>query len=90
VNVVRLTPGTRVRIEQTILYRDRRWSRESVGVVRAVRREPTGSWFAHGKHGRLWLCRIDLQKDDGEWTKIILDDHTRVTILPSDHETTVA
>ncbi|MFH0983352.1 MAG: hypothetical protein V2A79_17675 [Planctomycetota bacterium] len=78
-----VTPGMRVRIEQTILCRDRVWIHELVGMVQAVKREPTGSWYAHGRNGRLWLDRIELRKHDGELTKVCLDDRTRITLLPS-------
>lgn len=76
-----LKPGTRVRIAQTMHYRDRAWSTEVEGVVRAVRSEPTGSWHAHGKDGKLWLYRLELQKDDGELTKLVIDQDSRITVL---------
>ena len=76
-----IRPGSRVRIEQTIHYRDRSWSSTVVGTVREVRREATGSWFVHAPHGRLCLWRIELQKDDGELTRVVVDDATWITSL---------
>jgi hypothetical protein len=77
-----ISPGSRVRIEQTIQYRDRSWSSAVIGTVRGVRREATGSWFVHAPHGRLCLWRIELQKDDGELTRVVVDDATRITSVP--------
>ena len=76
-----LAPGTRVRVTQTIEQRNGDITTEVEGVVKSFRAEPTGSWFAHGKDDKLWLRRLDLQKDDGELTKLVLDERTRITIL---------
>ena len=81
-NLEAIRLGSKLRIEQTIRYRNRSWSSTLVGTVRGVRREPTGSWFAHAPRGRLWLWRIELQKDDGEVTRVVVDDETRITRLP--------
>ncbi len=42
---------------------------------------PTGSWFAHGKHDKLWLKRLVLRKVDGEETLLIVDDSTQIAKL---------
>lgn len=76
-----VSPGTRVRIEQTIEYRDRTVQTTTEGIVLHHHREATGSWYAHGKNDKLWLDTIRLQKDDGEMTNIILDRNARVIIL---------
>lgn len=77
----RLRPGDRIRVTQTIRGRDRAWTAPVEGVVEACRREPTGSWFAHGHNARFWLIRVRLKKNDGEVTSLILDQHTRVEVL---------
>lgn len=76
-----LRPGQRVRVQQTIERRDRDWHVAVEGVVREVTREPTGSWYAHGQDGRVWLQRLVLRKDDGELTSLVLDGHTRIELL---------
>ena len=47
----------------------------------SVEPQPTGAWFAHGKDDKYWLVRIQLQKDDGGISLLILDQHTRITVL---------
>lgn len=74
-------PGQRVRIVQRIDRRGGDWSTTVEGVIRAIEPKATGSWFAHGKNDRYWLLRIELEKDDGEITSLILDTHTEVTLL---------
>ncbi len=76
-------PGQRVRISQEIDRREGNWRTEVVGVVQFVRPEKTGSWFAHSKDGRLWLLRVQLQKDDGELTTLSVDSLTTVEVLDS-------
>jgi hypothetical protein len=76
-----LAPGVKVRVEQSIALRDRVWQHAVEGVVSKVWHEPTGSWYAHGKDGRLWLARIEIAKADGELTLISLDDRSRVIVL---------
>jgi len=76
-----LAPGTRVRITQVLVSRDRVWQTRVEGEVLAHRYEPTGSWFAHGKDDRLWLERIRLRKADGETTVVSLDQNSVVEVL---------
>lgn len=80
-----IPPGTRVQVVQTIRWRDRLWQREVVGTVVSCSRQPTGSWLAHGEDGRLWLQRLQLRKDDGEVTDLVLDENSSVILLnPTD------
>ena len=37
-----------------------------------ARQAETGSWFAHSRNDRLWLDRLEIQKDDGEITTLNL------------------
>ncbi|HUW81439.1 MAG TPA: hypothetical protein VMZ31_01435 [Phycisphaerae bacterium] len=71
-------PGERVKVVQTIRWRDASWHTELEGVVEGVNRQPTGSWFAHGQDGRLWLRRVQIRKDDGELVDLVLDESSRV------------
>ena len=74
-------PGQRVRIIQEIDRREGAWRSEVVGTIRSIGQEKTGSWYAHGKDGRLWLLRIHLEKDDGELTTLSADPLTKVELL---------
>jgi type 1 glutamine amidotransferase len=76
-----LKPGQRVRVVQEIDRREGNWQHEVVGKVVWARPEPTGSWFAHGKNDKLWLGRVRLEKEDGELTTIVVDQHTRLELL---------
>ena len=76
-----LKPGQRVRIIQEIVRREGNWQRELVGKVVWAKSEPTGSWFAHGKNDKLWLRRLRVEKENGELTTIVVDQHTRLEVL---------
>ncbi len=69
-------PGTPVRIKQVLERRGDSYETEVIGVVEAWEDQPTGSWYAHGKNGRLWLKRLRLRKADGEVTSLVIDDRT--------------
>ncbi len=74
-------PGMRVAVTQRIEGREVSWDTEVVGTILSAEPMPTGAWFAHGKNDKLWLLRIDLQKDDGEISRLTLDRNTRLTVL---------
>jgi hypothetical protein len=76
-----LQPGQRVRIRQTIDRREGDWHAAVTGVVRRIDVSPTVSWFAHGKDGRLWLRRVELQKPDGELSTLNVDTHSEIELL---------
>lgn len=51
------------------------------GVVVSAGQSKTGSWFAHGKDGKLWVDRLVLRKDDGEIATLNLDRYSCVELL---------
>ena len=60
-------PGTRVRVTQQIANaHDDAWSNTIEGKVLRYRQAKTGSWFAHAKDDRLWLDRLEIERDTGE------------------------
>lgn len=80
-----LQPGTRVRVRQTLVVADRPdpWGPTIEGTVVAATPDTTGSWYAHGKHCKLWLLRLRVRKDDGEMTDLVIDRGSEVEILGS-------
>lgn len=76
-----LKPSQTVRIVQTVHTREGQWQTSVEGKIESIASRPTGSWFAHGKNDKLWLKRLRLQKDDGEFVDLVLDDDSVVTIL---------
>jgi len=78
-----IEPGQRVRITQQIVMGKQTPTAEVEGVVLAVGQQKTGSWFAHSKDHKLWLDRVQLQKDDGEVAFCNLDQNSRVEIIKS-------
>ncbi len=74
-------PGVRVKFTQRVESRVDAWDTEVIGTVLATEPMPTGSWFAHGKNDKLWLLRIEIQKDDGEISRLTLDRNTRIEVL---------
>lgn len=78
-----LRPGVRVRVEQRIEARDGGWATAVEGEVLSYGPERSGSWFAGGRNGVVWLNRLRLRKPDGEITALNVDQNTVVTILPA-------
>jgi hypothetical protein len=79
--VADVKPGARVRVTQSIERRGETWETEVEGILLSAEPQPTGSWFAHGRDDKYWLLRIELQKDDGEISRLTLDRSTRITVL---------
>ena len=80
--IEQLAPGARVRVHQRIRQQDR-WLELAVdGEVVSIGRRPTGSWYVHGKRGRLWLDRITIRKADGEESELVIDERTEIEVLP--------
>jgi hypothetical protein len=77
----RLSPGTRVRVTQTMIHQGGQYQTAVEGEVLRVRRDPTGSWFAHGRRVKLWLDRITLRHDDGELSDLVVDERTQIEVL---------
>jgi hypothetical protein len=77
----RYQPGTLVRVTQQIPRRLDTYTVTVTGRVVRQERQNTGSWFARNKHGRVWLDRLLIQKDDGEISILNLDEYTVVEIL---------
>ncbi len=75
------TPGTRVRVTQQIPMGTRAKTTSFEGVVVQFTQEKTGSWFAHSKDDKLWLDRLEIEKDDGEHVVCNLDHYSRIEIL---------
>jgi hypothetical protein len=75
------TPGTRVRVTQQIPMGTRAQTISVEGVVVRFSQEKTGSWYAHSKDDKLWLDRLEIEKDDGEHVVCNLDQYSRVEVL---------
>jgi hypothetical protein len=73
--------GMRVRVSQQIPRESSTLTTSVEGVVRRFGQQKTGSWFAHSKDDKLWMDRLELQKDDGEIVVCNLDELTRVEIV---------
>jgi len=76
-----IKPGARVRVHHQIRQQDRWLDLAVEGEVVLFSRRPTGSWFVHGKTGRLWLDRIVIRKADGEESELAIDEQTRIELL---------
>ncbi|MEE9296948.1 MAG: hypothetical protein V3W34_18545 [Phycisphaerae bacterium] len=80
-NATDVRPGMKIRVTQRIERRRGPWDTQTVGTILSAEPKATGSWFAHGKNGKYWLVRLELQKDDGEITTLTLDRNTRIMVL---------
>lgn len=74
-------PGDRIRVTQQLPQRDQTWTTAVEGEVIRYRQAKTGSWFAHGRHDRLWLDRLEVRLDDGEITTLNLDQYSVIETL---------
>lgn len=74
----RLPKGTPILVVQRIHQTDPSWEARTAGVVDSWEDEPTGSWYAHGRNGKLWISRLRLRKVDGELTTLTIDEQTRI------------
>ena len=77
-------PGKRVRVTQQVPRRDGAWTESIEGVITRFQQEKTGSWYAHSKDDKLWLDRLELRLDDGEYTILNLDQYTSIEELTTD------
>ncbi len=84
--IAEVRPSQLVRVLQMISTRDGVWRTEVQGRVVSCSHDPTGSWFAHSKNGRLWLKRLRIQKADAEIVDLILDEASVVTVLSEDEK----
>jgi hypothetical protein len=76
-----LKVGQRVRIHHTIDRREGDWRCAVEGVVQAIEKKTTGSWYAHSKDNKWWLMRVQLQKDGGEISSINIDSLAEIELL---------
>lgn len=74
-------PGQRVRITQRTPRQSGAMEIAFEGTVVRAGSGKTGSWFAHGKDGKVWLDRLELKRDDGEMVVCNLDQYSRVEVL---------
>ena len=73
--------GRRVRVTQQIPHGTGTFTSVVEGTVVAHGKGKTGSWFAHTADGKVWLDRLELRKDDGEFVVCNLDRMSRVEPL---------
>jgi hypothetical protein len=71
-------PGQRVRVTQQIPRQSGSQAVTVEGTIVAFETSKTGSWYAHSKDHKLWLERLELQKDDGERVLLNLDQYSRI------------
>jgi hypothetical protein len=76
-------PGQRVRITQQIPFGQRTLTTMVEGVILRSGQQKTGSWFAHSRDNKVWMDRLEIQKDDGELVTINLDQYSAVEVLDS-------
>ena len=70
-----------MRVSQQIPRQSTTWTTSVEGVVRRFGQQKTGSWFAHSRDEKLWIDRLELEKDDGEIVVCNLDELSRVEII---------
>ncbi len=80
--------GAVVEVLQQIPQRDDVWSTRATGTIVNMAQDKTGSWFAHAKDDKLWLDRLTLQTDDGEFVDLVLDQYSHINVIqeaPGEH-----
>ena len=84
---VTYAPGTRVRVTQQIPQRDDAYATTVEGTVLRQERQGSGSWYDRNYHGKVWLDRLIITKDDGEMSILNLDKYSRVEVLSGPNPT---
>ena len=79
-----LAPGTRVRITKQVARQGQALLNAVEGVVVRFDQRKTGSWYAHAKDDRLWLDRLEIEKDDGEVYVCNVEPHTRIEVVSAE------
>lgn len=79
--LIALSPGQRVRVTQQVPRQLGTHTATVEGTLLRFGQQKTGSWFAHSRDNKLWLDRLELQKDDGELVALNLDQYSRVEVL---------
>jgi len=80
-NQQQIEPGQRVRITQQIPRQSGSQAVTVEGRVVSIGQSKTGSWYAHAKDHKLWLERLELEKDDGERVLLNLDRYSRIDVI---------
>lgn len=73
-----LQAGRRVRITQQIPRQSGSQKIVVEGVILKAEQQKSGSWFAHTKDHKVWVDRVQLEKDDGELVYVNLDNYSVV------------
>src|SRR5262245_42277814 len=75
-----ISPGARIRVKQRVTVGSRQWALEVSGVVKEVKRIPTG---IHTDRARddFWIDSVLLEKPDGELTRMTFDENTQVEVV---------
>ena len=73
--------GSRVRVTQQAPHGTGVWKTVIEGEVLRFGQRKTGSWYAHSKDDKLWLDRLELKKEDGEFVTCNLDRFSRVEVV---------
>ena len=76
-----LQPGAVVEVLQQIPQREDVWTTQASGTVVKLHQDKTGSWFAHARDDKLWLDRLTLETEDGEFVELVLDQYSRIKVL---------
>lgn len=75
------TPGTRVRVTQSVRVGDRRWTTQVEGRVELERLRPVGGMEMGGKASYCQQPTLRLVRDDGEVIVVAVDEDTEVQTL---------
>ncbi len=76
-----LTPGDRLRVEQTVRVGARTWEAVAEGAFRGIAYLETGVTTERVKDDDLVVPVVRFTKANGELTSIAVDEHTKVTRL---------
>ena len=80
-SVARYEVGQRVRVTQQVPRQEGVWTATVEGRVLAQEQQKSGSWYAHSRDGKVWVDRVQLEKDDGELVWLNLDQYSHVDVL---------
>ena len=87
INASLFDAGTLVRVTQQFPQTHDVWSTSVEGRVVQFRQAETGAWYTHAKNDRLWLDRLELEREDGERVVLNLDHYSHIEDLSDSTQT---
>jgi hypothetical protein len=79
--LVRLQPGQRIRVTQTVRVGLKQWTTTTIGVFRRISYLATGLSTERVPEDDIIVPTVHFTKDNGELSSIAIDEHTKIELV---------